>query len=63
MYVPNQWEKMLHCNVISHWLYVYTKWFLHEINIADKMSFLVNQPTGILIRLKMANQPKEKYIN
>ena len=27
-FVPSQWEKTLHCNVISHWLGAYTKWSL-----------------------------------
>ena len=27
-YAPSQWEMMLHCNVISHWLGAYTKWSL-----------------------------------
>ena len=26
VYVPSQWETMLHCNVVSHWLGTYTKW-------------------------------------
>ena len=26
--VPSQWETMLHCNVISHWLGPYTNWSL-----------------------------------
>ena len=25
---PSQWEMTLHCNVISHWLDIYTKWSL-----------------------------------
>ena len=25
---PSQWETTLHCNVVSHWLGAYTKWFL-----------------------------------
>ena len=31
--VPSQWEMMLHCKVISHWLGAYRKWSLtlHEI--------------------------------
>ena len=31
MYAPSQWEMMLHCNVISHWLGAYTKWSLMHI--------------------------------
>ena len=26
--VPSQWETTLHCNAVSHWLCVYTKWSL-----------------------------------
>ena len=29
VYVSSQWEMMLQCNVISHWLGAYTKWSLH----------------------------------
>ena len=25
-YAPSQWERTLHCNVISHWLGTYSKW-------------------------------------
>ena len=25
---PSQWETTLHCNIVSHWLVVYTKWSL-----------------------------------
>ena len=28
---PSQWEMMLHCNVISHWLGANTKWSLQPI--------------------------------
>ena len=31
VYVPNQWEMMLHCNIISNWLGTFTKWFLHRL--------------------------------
>ena len=27
--MPSQWETMLHCNVVSHWLGAYTKWSLN----------------------------------
>ena len=26
VYVPSQWEMVLHCNAISHWLGTYTVW-------------------------------------
>ena len=28
VYMPSQWEMMLHCNVVSHWLGACTKWSL-----------------------------------
>ena len=28
VYAPIQWETMLHCNVVFHWLGAYTKWSL-----------------------------------
>ena len=31
VYAPGQWEMMLHCNVISHWLGTYTKWSLWTV--------------------------------
>ena len=29
VYVPSQWEMMLQCNIVSHWLGAYTKLSLH----------------------------------
>ena len=26
VYAPSQWETVLHCKVVSHWLGAYTKW-------------------------------------
>ena len=26
LHAPSQWEMMLHCNVVSHWLGAYTEW-------------------------------------
>ena len=31
MHAPSQWETTLHCNVVSHWLGVYTKWSLRFV--------------------------------
>ena len=28
VYGPSQWETTLHCNVVSHWMGIYTKWSL-----------------------------------
>ena len=30
VYMPSQWEIMLHCNVVSHWPGSYSKWSLHH---------------------------------
>ena len=30
VYVPNQWEMMLHSNIVSHWLGAYIKWSLNN---------------------------------
>ena len=35
LYGPSQWEVTLHCNVISHWLGPYMKWFLTRIVIGS----------------------------
>ena len=32
VYVPNQWETMIQCNDVSHWLSAYTKRFLLSLN-------------------------------
>ena len=32
VYAPIQWETTLHCNVVSHWLGVCSKWFLIYIS-------------------------------
>ena len=31
--VPNQWQTLLHCNDISHWLGAYLDWSLHHKKI------------------------------
>ena len=31
VHAPSQWETMLHCNVVSHWLGSHKKWSLDEI--------------------------------
>ena len=49
VYVPSQWETTLHCNVVSHWLGAYTKWFLltsifvvvSQVEIVNKSSRLI----------------------
>ena len=33
VYAPSQWETTLQCNVISHWLGAYTKWFLCDASV------------------------------
>ena len=33
LYVPSQWEKILQCNVIFHWLSTYPKWSLCYMKI------------------------------
>ena len=31
VYAPSQWQMTLQCNVTSHWLCTYTKWYLDDI--------------------------------
>ena len=39
---PSQWEKTLHCNVVSHWLSTYTKWSQFSgVNVRNVTKFLV----------------------
>ena len=33
LYVPNQWERTLQCNIVSHWLGAWVKWSLILIAI------------------------------
>ena len=40
VYVPIQWERTLHCNVVSHWLGASTKCFLQWPNYEHKPSWL-----------------------
>ena len=28
---PSQWETMLQCNIVCHWLGAFTKWSLHQV--------------------------------
>ena len=42
VYAPSQWEMVLHCNAISHWLGAYTGWSLEfPVDLCDPF-------TGIL---------------
>ena len=43
VYVLNQCETMLHCNVVSHWLGACTKWHYSEVI----MGAMVSQITGV----------------
>ena len=38
---PSQWETMSQCNVVSHWLDVYTKWSPHTYFITPALFKLV----------------------
>ena len=61
LHSPNQWETTLHCNVLSHWLGVYTKWFkwpLHKhikllwpsaIHMASKTLIINASGKGLII--------------
>ena len=33
VYAPSQWEMMLHCNAVCHWLGAYTEWSLKMIKV------------------------------
>ena len=39
MYAPNQWEMMLQCNVVSHWLGVCKKWSLGMDMLSPVLTF------------------------
>ena len=39
VYVPSQWETMLQCNVVSHWLGACTKWSL--CSLSKRVSYIV----------------------
>ena len=51
MYGPSQWETMLQCKVVSHWLGAFTKWSLYN---------MVNSP-GIILCMHPANE-RWRYI-
>ena len=42
-HVVIQWETMLHCNVISHWLGAYTKWSLNNLTVFQQRVQAGNQ--------------------
>ena len=64
---PNQWEKTLQCNVVSHWLGACTKWSLHKTlvmlnltsgNIKNRLEFsMISQHWYNACSLVMANMP------
>ena len=50
---PSQWETMLHCNVVFHWLVVCTTWSLHLIPLCTATYLESAGPVG---------KPKSKAI-
>ena len=36
-YVPSQWEMLLHCNSVSHWLGPYLDWSLHPEHVFNEL--------------------------
>ena len=44
---PSQWKRMLHCNVVSHWLGAYTNWSL-IIHRGMVMHICINEPKNII---------------
>ena len=40
VYAPSQWEMMLHCNIISHWLGAYTKLSLISYHMFHFLPYL-----------------------
>ena len=60
VYVPSQWETMLHCNVVSHWLGAYTEWSLlfnkQKWELTDKLDASIwwrQETWAILLENKM----------
>ena len=51
VFAPTQWETMLHCNVVSHWLGAHVKWPLYNviyaiyIPVVKKMLRVIYLPT------------------
>ena len=42
---PNPWKTTLHCNVVSHWLGIYTKWSLYMVASRHDNTFLITGPS------------------
>ena len=67
MNAPNQWEMMLHCNMVSHWLGAFTKRSLYMHGISGSFIFL-SCSKGIcltwfmLVRVSYGNM-EEPWIN
>ena len=54
---PSQWETMLQCNVISHWLGACTKWSLltvHTKNYAHELNYVVFGCDLVLVNLPIS---------
>ena len=72
VYVPNQWETTLHCNVISHWLGAFINdpwyyWYQH-MGKCGSVSYLMPcrtfqymYQTGIILCMCTANE-RQRYI-
>ena len=59
VYVPNQWQTTLQCNVVSYWLGTYTKWSLFRwALLSDTVCAIPNLTMGNMDRLC-----EEKYFD
>ena len=48
LYAPSQWETMLQCNIVSHWLGAFTKWSLLTIYLSDSSLMVTGQPRIVI---------------
>ena len=49
VYVPSQWEMVLHCNTISHWLGAYSEWSLQCWHPDNDVTIQVQENTQPII--------------
>ena len=46
VHAPSQWETMLQCNVVSHWLGAYTKWSLRYLKLSQQSKKILSNRSG-----------------
>ena len=58
--VPSQWETTLHRNVVSHWLWAYTKWSPHSCQILHYSDVMATQTPATWMFVQLTTRKTSK---